>query len=406
MRVRQRATTGRVALDWRRVLAAIAACVGVAACAGTNRTDVIAAAPRPLDTTVANGDASDGSATASGGGASGSATSVAASGQPSSITGNGQTVSIAFVGDVVFEDAAASSLTSDPNAVFGPITSVLSSADLTIANLETAVTNGGGARASKQFAFAAPPEAFDAIRASGIDIVSMANNHGMDYGREGLRQTLDAIKTKEFPVVGIGGNETDAYRPHIVEIKGQRIGIIGATQVLDDDLVEAWTATDTNPGLASAKRVERLVAEVTELRPKVDTLIVFLHWGTEKMTCPNEAQKELAPSLVAAGADIVAGGHQHRLAGAGYMGASLVAYGLGNFLFKSTSEGARQTGVLTVNVTGRRVDGYTFTPARINNSNQPIPLQGADAEAAVANWNTLQKCTELAAEPVSLEGAG
>ena len=96
-------------------------------------------------------------------------------------------------------------------------------------------------------------------------------------------------------------------------IKGQRIAVIGATQVLDDNLITAWTATDTQAGLASAKEVPRLVAAVQAARATNDTVVVFLHWGVEKQTCPSASQQELARTLVDAGADIVVGGHAHRL---------------------------------------------------------------------------------------------
>lgn len=307
-----------------------------------------------------------------------------------------ESITIAFAGDINFTDAAAANLAADPSTAFGPISGVLSSADLTIANLETAiVTAEGGARASKEFAFKAPSSAFDALAAAGIDVVSMANNHGMDFGQAGLEQSLAAATAKGFPVIGIGNNETDAYRPYITEVKGHKVGVIAATQVLDSSLIEAWTATSSKPGLASAKRVELLEASVKALRPQVDYLIVFLHWGTEKDTCPNGAQTELAPILAAAGADAVVGGHAHRIQSGGYLGGVFVAYGLGNFLFKATSDGAKRSGVLKLTVQSGRTRGYEWIPARIDGENRPIPLDGDAAAAQVAMWNEQRSCTGL-----------
>ncbi|HJR23965.1 MAG TPA: CapA family protein, partial [Acidimicrobiales bacterium] len=110
--------------------------------------------------------------------------------------------------------------------------------------------------------------------------------------------------------------------------------------------------------------------------------------------CPSPSQRSLARALVAAGADIVVGGHAHRLQGAGRMEGGLVAYGLGNFLFQATSPDAARTGVLEVTVTGRRVDGYRWVPGRISGG-VPAPVTGADAAAELASWEALRGCTEL-----------
>src|SRR5690606_13121351 len=108
-----------------------------------------------------------------------------------------------------------------------------------------------------------------------------------------------------------GADDTEAYTPWVTEAKGQRIGFIGANDIFDDNLRSAWTAAPGHPGLASAEEAhqERLAEEVRTLRPKVDTLVVFLHYGTETQLCPNARQKELVELLTRAGADIVVGSH-------------------------------------------------------------------------------------------------
>jgi poly-gamma-glutamate synthesis protein (capsule biosynthesis protein) len=175
---------------------------------------------------------------------------------------------------------------------------------------------------------------------------------------------------------------------------GQRIAVIGATLVLDDNLIDAWTATPTHAGLASAKRTDRLLQEVRAARETADTVVVFLHYGIEGQTCPEPRQTTIAGQLVDAGADIVVGGHSHRLQGAGRMGNALVAYGLGNFLFYARPGPGAESGVLLVTVTGRDIDSYEWVPARIRGGT-PQPLDGAEKEAAVAAWHGLRDCTGL-----------
>ena len=302
-------------------------------------------------------------------------------------------VVLAFGGDVHFEGILQSKLAANPDGVLAPIQPLLDDADLAVVNLETAVTNGG-APAVKEFVFSAPPSAFAALRGGGVDVASMANNHGMDFGEGGLRDSLAAARRYRFPVIGIGLDGKQAYRPFRRTINGQRIAMIGATQVLDDELIAAWTAGPNKPGLASAKEVPRLLQEVRAARRTSDTVVVLLHWGVELEQCPTADQRTLAKQLVTAGADVIVGGHAHRLQGAGRMGNALVGYGLGNFVWYGTSELSTQTGVLFVTVTGRKVNGYRWVPARIVDG-VPRVLAGAERRQELASWRSLRGCTRL-----------
>jgi hypothetical protein len=189
---------------------------------------------------------------------------------------------LAFGGDVHFEGVLSTKLAADASSVLAPIAPVLSRADLAVVNLETAVTNGGSP-AAKTYTFRTPASAFAALRGGGVDVASMANNHGMDFGAAGLRDSLAAARRYRFPVVGIGVDDRQAYAPYRRTVNGQRIAVLGATQVLDDHLISAWTAGPGKPGLASAKDVPRLLRAVRQARATSDTVVVFLHWGVELM---------------------------------------------------------------------------------------------------------------------------
>jgi poly-gamma-glutamate synthesis protein (capsule biosynthesis protein) len=307
--------------------------------------------------------------------------------------GTGRPVTIAFGGDVHFEGMLRARLDANPTTVLAPVAPVLSAADLALVNLETAVTQRG-TPAAKEFTFRAPATAFAALASAGVDAATMANNHGLDFGPVGLADSLAASAFTRFPVIGIGRDAREAFAPYRATVHGQRIAVVGATQVIDGALVSSWTATDTHPGLASAKDVARLVDTVKAVRPTADTVIVFLHWGVEGHTCPSADQETLARTLVDAGADVVIGGHAHRLQGGGRLGAALVDYGLGNFVFYTAGGPGTQSGVLLVTVTGRDVDGYRFVPATLHGG-VATPLTGAAAGAAVAQWNALRSCTNL-----------
>ncbi len=309
----------------------------------------------------------------------------------------GEPVTLAFGGDVHFEGAIESRLSANPATTLGPIAGVLRRADLAVVNLETAITERG-TPAPKDFTFRAPPPALAALKEAGVDVASMANNHGLDFGVVGLRDSLAAAKAAKFPVVGVGRNADEAYRAHLVTVKGQRIAVIGATQVLDSNLAAAWTAGDGKPGMASAYEEARLLAAVRAARQSADTVVVDLHWGRELVNCPIDRQRALAPKLVAAGADVVVGSHAHILLGGGYLRGAYVHYGLGNFVFYSRGGLTAQSGVLLLTTQGRAITASRWVPAVISGG-IPIPLQGANATRAISSWQSLRRCTGLSAKP-------
>ena len=141
----------------------------------------------------------------------------------------GEPVTIAFGGDVHFDSILGQTLVHDPGAVLAGGKPLFEAADLAVVNLETAI-GSGGAKVTKAFNFRAPPTAFDALAAAGVDVVAMANNHALDYGQAGLQETLAAVAGRHAPVIGIGQDEDEAYRPFTTTIKGQRIAVIAATQ--------------------------------------------------------------------------------------------------------------------------------------------------------------------------------
>lgn len=304
-------------------------------------------------------------------------------------------MTFAFAGDVNFEGRMRDRLLADPSTALREVAPMLSTADIAMVNLETAITEGGTPEV-KEFTFRAPASSLDALRAAGVDVTTMANNHGMDFGAAGLQDSLAARAAKGFPVLGIGQNQDEAFAPFRAEVNGQRIAIIAATQVLDDTLITAWTATADHPGLASAKLVDRLVAEVTKARADSDTVVVFLHWGIERTSCPSQSQQDLANALAAAGADIIVGSHAHRVLAGGRLGTALVDYGLGNFAFYAGSAEGAETGILTVTAVGRDIDSYSWLPGRIDDR-APSILTGADADAGLAHWDSLRPCSLLLA---------
>jgi hypothetical protein len=314
--------------------------------------------------------------------------------------GNGKSITLGFGGDVHFAGAVGANLAQNPSTALGnTIPQLFTGSQLRMVNLETAVTNGTCPEPqSKPYIFDAPASAVTALKSATVSVATEANDHGMDCGAEGLSQNLTIASNAHFPIIGIGNTATQAFAPYRVTIDGQRVAIIAATQVIADNLISTWTASATQPGVASAIDPTELVREVQQVRRTADTVIVYVHWGTETQACPNPQQEPLAQQLVKAGADVVIGSGTHVLLGAGYLGKAYVDYGLGNLAFYDDTAPETDSGTLVVTAQGRRITGAVWRPATILNG-VPQPLTGTPAATALQGWTAARSCTDLSATP-------
>jgi hypothetical protein len=286
------------------------------------------------------------------------------------------TATLAFAGDVHFEGVSARALTRS----WGSAGKVLADADLAIVNLETAVTRRG-TPAPKQYTFRAPDSAFDALRSAGVDAVTLANNHGMDYGLQGLRDTLSAASVHSMPLLGAGVTQKHAFAPMRRTVNGVHIAVLAATDVLDTFALDDWVAGPTKPGLASSKDPARLVAAVRAEATRADAVVVYLHWGQELAVCPTARQRQLATLLAKAGADLVVGSHAHVPQPGERLGRAYVDYGLGNFVFYAHTPATQRTGVLTVEVGTDGVHSTRWQPATIEDGLPVLDTGEAKAQA-------------------------
>ena len=215
------------------------------------------------------------------------------------------------------------------------VAGILQSADLTIGNLECALGDTGEPQ-PKAYTFQAPPNAAQALANAGFDILSLANNHALDYGTESLTQALSLLAAEQIVPIGAGENATTAHAPHIVTINDVRLAFLAYVHVPQEWQgfdTETWTATPTNAGIAWG-HPDDISADVTLARQQADVVIVMLHSGFEYVKEPSPPQVAAAHAALQAGAQLVIGHHAHILQGFefGNNGAT-IAYGLGNFGF-------------------------------------------------------------------------
>jgi poly-gamma-glutamate synthesis protein (capsule biosynthesis protein) len=303
-------------------------------------------------------------------------------------------ITLAFAGDVHFTGRTLG-LLDDPTTAIGPYAAVLRAADFAMFNLETAVTSRGTPE-PKTFHFRAPASAFTAVRSAGVDLVSLANNHALDYGRVGLADTLSAARAARVPVVGAGANATDAYAPYVASVRGVRVGVVAFSQV--HTLSSSWRATDGRPGIAMAFDTERAVRAVALARQQAEVVVVFMHWGIEGSPCPSAEMKTFARRMAAAGADIIVGTHAHVLLAGGWLAGAYVHYGLGNFVWYSVSH-ATETGVLRLTVRQGEVAKTEFLPGVVSATGQPRPVTGAARERVENTIAEAARCSGLSPRP-------
>lgn len=306
------------------------------------------------------------------------------------------TITVAIGGDVHFAERTLD-LLDDPDSAFGPIAELYTAADHAVVNLETPVTDRGTAE-PKQWLFKAPPEAMTALTAAGIDLVSLANNHALDYGQVGLSDTFDHAEAAGLPVVGAGQDREQALAAHLVTIENTTIAYVAVSAVWE--LWDTWMAQPDRPGIAHIAHDDLVVAAVEAAADAADVVIVLPHWGTESQACPDDEQFEWASRLADAGADAIVGTHAHLLQGNGYLGDTYVAYGMGNHLWWWNDAASNDTGVVELTIEDKKLTGARFVPATIDRTTgQPIPATGSDADRILGELDELRDCAKLSADP-------
>ncbi|MGI9016775.1 MAG: CapA family protein, partial [Euzebya sp.] len=290
-------------------------------------------------------------------------------------------ITVAFAGDVHGEPPIEDALTQGDNPL-AAVSSILSAADIAVINLETPISTLG-TPAEKTFAFRADPALATALSQAGVDVVNMANNHGLDYGHAAAEQTRSLVAAAGMQAVGYGTDADSAYSPALFDVGGRTVAVVGLTRVLP---TIDWAATGSRPGMASAYDLQAAVTAVRQAAAVADHVVVTIHWGRERYTCPDGDQLALASALAAAGADVIAGHHSHVLQGVQQIDDTLVAYSLGNFVFYARTPATRQTGVFTVTLDEDGVTDHTWVPAQIDGRGQPHPVA---SQAPIPQGETL-----------------
>ncbi len=166
-------------------------------------------------------------------------------------------------------------------------------------------------------------------------MVSIANNHTMDFGLDALQDTIDYLNHFNIGYSGAGKNEAEAFKAYYKEINGKTVAILGLSRVLPE---VSWYAGKEKPGLAHAYNYEPMMTYVKEAVSKSDYTIIMIHWNKERVDYPEEYAKEMARAFIDAGVDTVIGSHPHTLQGIEYYKNVPIYYSLGKIVFPSNPD--------------------------------------------------------------------
>jgi poly-gamma-glutamate synthesis protein (capsule biosynthesis protein) len=235
-------------------------------------------------------------------------------------------VTIALAGDTMLGRKVAEAISGTQSLLSDEVVEITRAADLFVLNLECCISERGSRwpEPGKPFFFRAPPAATDVLARLGVDCVTLANNHALDYGTDALLDTFEHLRSAGIAWVGAGPTRADARAPAVLEAKGLRLAVLGCS-----DHPAGFAATDDAPGIAYADLrhgPDWLPAAITAL--DADVVLVTPHWGPNMTPRPLSYVRRAAAALRGAGATLVAGHSAHVFHGI----APPILYDLGDFL--------------------------------------------------------------------------
>ncbi len=253
-------------------------------------------------------------------------------------SGSGQRTAKATIiaaGDIALHEFRSTGVDGDLHDPFRNIYSLLTQADLCTANLETVLCEFQPPPGQFGSRLRASPQAVQLLVRAGIDVVSVANNHCLDFGSAALARSLSILDQHGIDFTGIAEDELGHCRPSVRNVNGLRIGVIGYA---DDFIVGEDYPGKTSPALADPANI---LSDIDKIKASVDVLIVHLHWGYEFQLYPLLRHRDLARSIADAGAQVVLCHHAHVPMAIEVWNGTLIAHGLGNFFFPSRTLAVR-----------------------------------------------------------------
>ena len=289
------------------------------------------------------------------------------------------TLRLMAAGDTMLARTVGSRMVNDPSLPFARVTRIFARADVVVLNLECTISTGGIPE-HKSFTFRAPPIAAQVLGNAHVDVVSQANNHGLDYGQTALADSLSYLAAQGVKVAGAGQDAAQARAPVIIDQNGLRVAILAYLGYFHDAAgwsAYTWEAGPDAPGLALARKAQ-IRADVTDAKSLADVVVVFFHAGDDLATTPSNFQLAITDAALRAGASLVLSASPHVLQGTRRGDHTFVAYSMGNFVFDQSHNMGNDSVIVDVTLSKAGVDAVRLIPVILVNA-FPRPAYGADA---------------------------
>lgn len=287
---------------------------------------------------------------------------------------------------------------------FSAVKGLLRDADIAFLNLESSVTDRGGRMPGKGIWFRMPPSWLQALVDAGIDIVSVANNHVMDYDEEALLDTLNHLDHSGISRVGAGADISAARLGRILTVNGLRVGFLAYSDFWDIFWSSSYRktsgASEGKPGIAPSLS-SFMSEDIRRLKRHADFVVVSVHWGQEYMTEPDYAQKARGRAAIDAGADVVLGHHPHVLQPVESYNGGLIFYSLGNFVFDQKKPKTTESMIALITLRKNTRPAAELVPLRISQA-RPAPMEPEDAEGLLSRLRS--GCAALGTHAYASEG--
>ncbi len=284
---------------------------------------------------------------------------------------------------------------------FVHLDSILSDSDLVFANLEAPFGRQDSAY-PKTYTFQVSPDLVQVLQAGNINMVSLANNHILDFGTEALKETMQLLDKHQIKYSGAGMNLSEARRPAVFETKGKKIAVACYSLTFP---VEFW-ATDSSGGTCFPYHTF-FYKDIRRFKAENDLLVISFHWGGELLTAPKEYQLDLAHRAIDAGADLILGHHPHVIQGLEVYKGKLIAYSLGNYVFSSYSDKATQSMLLKLSYNGDAIEKCTIYPINVHNRHVEFqPRLLAHSDKTMFFNELIELSQELNSQPLVINSAG
>jgi len=238
-------------------------------------------------------------------------------------------MTIGFMGDVMLGRQVNKSIRhTNYQHPWGNLRPLLEKNSLNIINLETTLSKSTK-KVAKVFNFQSDPQNVQTLVEGHIDVVTLANNHILDFSYEGLFDTLDALESKNIAYVGAGKNKNQAQQPLLIKKENLTIAIFGYT-----DNEPGWKAGTQTPGTNYLRvgDIERVKQDIAKIKDQADLIIATLHWGPNKRQRPTQKFINFAHQMIDAGIDIIHGHSAHIFQGIEIYKNKIIMYDTGDFI--------------------------------------------------------------------------